>query len=149
MYRNTQFAWVIWLLLAFIASFTTLAIYLTGTNIAFVGFLVILAIVAFIFYGLTVEVNPQQQTLSWWFGPSVAKITLKFDDIDYVQPVKNSLRHGLGMRISTDGWVYTVAGFDALEVVMKDGTKYRVGTNDKTKLVAAMESKLINKQSAE
>ncbi|MCF7512665.1 hypothetical protein KIJ96_15535 [Pseudoalteromonas piscicida] len=149
MYKNTQFAWVIWLFLAFIASFTILAIFLTGSNLAFVSFLVILALVAFIFYGLTIQVNQEQQTLSWWFGPSVAKMTLKFDDIDYVQPVTNSLRHGIGMRISTDGWVYTVAGFKALEVVMKDGTKYRLGTNDQSNLVTAMESKLKQEKSAE
>ncbi|PCK32608.1 hypothetical protein [Pseudoalteromonas piscicida] len=149
MYKNIQFAWVIWLFLAFIASFTVLAIYLTGSNLAFVAFLVILSLVAFIFYGLTIQVDKQQQTLSWWFGPSVAKMTLQFDDIEFVQPVTNSLRHGIGMRISTDGWVYTVAGFDALEVVMKDGTKYRLGTNDQANLVKAMESKLKKEKSAE
>lgn len=141
MYKKVQFAWVIWLFVAFIAGITLLAIYLTGYNPAYIGFLVLLAIVAFIFYGLTVEVDPKRETLSWWFGPKVAKVTLAFDDIDYVQPVTNSLRHGIGMRISTDGWVYTVAGFKALEVVMKDGTKYRVGTADQSNLIAAMASK--------
>ncbi|WP_440055705.1 hypothetical protein ACSLBF_06045 [Pseudoalteromonas sp. T1lg65] len=143
MYKNTQLAWIIWIFLAFIASFTGLAIALIGSNGAFIAFLIILLIVGFIFYGLTVEVDSQQQVLRWWFGPRVAKVELKFDDIDYVQPVENSLRHGIGMRISHDGWVYTVGGFKAVEVVMLDGTKYRVGTNDQERLIEALDSKLV------
>jgi len=137
MYKNTQFAWVIWAILLWISSFLAVAAQLIGFNAGIIGFAVLLALVAIAFYGLTVEVNSSRHSVSFWFGPGVGKKTLNFNDIESVRAVRNSLRHGVGMRISHDGWVYAAAGFSAIEILLKDGTKYRIGTNDQETLLAS------------
>ncbi|WP_252371527.1 hypothetical protein [Pseudoalteromonas phenolica] len=137
MYKNTQFAWVIWAILLWISSFLVVAAQLLGFNIGVVGFAGLLVLVAIAFYGLTVEVDQKKKTVSWWFGPGVGKKTLNFEEIDSVSAVRNSLRHGVGMRISNDGWVYSAAGFSAIEIALKDGMKYRIGTNDKDTLLSS------------
>ena len=61
-----------------------------------------------------------------------------FNEIESVRAVSNSFRHGIGLRITHDGWVYSVSGFSAVELAMKDGTHYRLGTNDQEGLLAAL-----------
>ena len=143
MYKNTQFAWVIWAILLWLSSFLAVATQLMGFNVGVLGFALLLLIVAIAFYGLTIKVDITQQTISWWFGPGVGKKTLRFDDISYVSPTRNSFRHGVGMRISNDGWVYSAAGFNALEIVLKDGLKYRIGTNDQDNLLKNIPEQLV------
>ncbi|CAH9059659.1 hypothetical protein PSECIP111951_02115 [Pseudoalteromonas holothuriae] len=142
MYRHTQFSWAIMAILAWIASFLILATWLLGYNVMVLVFAIILAILASLFYGLTIEVNKQKRTLSWWFGPGVVKKTLSFDDIEEIKGVTNSFRHGIGMRITNDGWVYSASGFSAIEVSLPDGMKYRLGTNDKAQLLDALSEKI-------
>lgn len=142
MYKHTQFAWVIWAILLWISSFLAIAVQLIGFNAGIIGFAILLTLVAIAFYGLTVEVSPSSHSVSFWFGPGVGKKILNFNDIESVKAVRNSLRHGVGMRISHDGWVYAAAGFSAIEILLKDGTKYRIGTNDQDKLLASFPEQL-------
>ncbi|KZN36880.1 hypothetical protein N480_16540 [Pseudoalteromonas luteoviolacea S2607] len=142
MYQKTQLAWAIWGILAWLSTFVVMGAVLLGHNLGVLAFGIILVLVAFFFYGLTIEVDPQGKQLRWWFGPGIAKKTLRFGDIDEVKAVTNSFRHGIGMRISHDGWVYSVSGFKAIEVSMLDGTKYRLGTADQQGLLEALKEKV-------
>jgi len=67
---------------------------------------------------------------------------LALEDIVDVKAVQNSYRHGIGIRITHDGWIYSVSGFSAVQLTLKDGTQYRLGTNDQAGLVAALEDKI-------
>ncbi|MDK1289281.1 hypothetical protein [Pseudoalteromonas umbrosa] len=149
MYQKTQLAWAIWGILAWLGIFVVIGLVLLGANVGVISFGVILLLVAVAFYGLTIKVDTKNQQLSWWFGPKVAKKTILFDDIEEVRAVTNSFRHGVGIRISHDGWVYSVSGFKAVEVSMVDGTKYRLGTSDQAGLLAAMKEKVKQEESAE
>ncbi|MCF2856283.1 hypothetical protein L1286_02285 [Pseudoalteromonas sp. SMS1] len=142
MYHKTQLAWAIWGILAWLSTFVVMGVVLLGNNVGVLAFGIILLLVAFAFYGLTIKVDSTDKKLSWWFGPGLAKKTLNFDDIDEVKAVTNSFRHGIGMRISHDGWVYSVSGFKAVEVSMNDGTKYRLGTADQQGLLEALQVKV-------
>ncbi|KZN62681.1 hypothetical protein N473_18835 [Pseudoalteromonas luteoviolacea CPMOR-1] len=142
MYQKTQLAWAIWGILAWLSTFVVIGLVLLGANVGVIAFGAILLLVAVAFYGLTIKVDTQQQQLSWWFGPKIAKKTIHFDDIDEVRAVTNSFRHGIGIRISHDGWVYSASGFKAVEVSMSDGTKYRLGTSDQAGLLEAMKAKV-------
>ncbi|BBN82160.1 hypothetical protein PA25_21450 [Pseudoalteromonas sp. A25] len=142
MYRHTQFSWAIMAILAWIASFLILATWLLGYNVMVLVFAIIVAALACLFYGLTIEVNKDARTLSWWFGPGVAKKVLSFDDIEQIKGVTNSFRHGVGMRITNDGWVYSASGFSAIEICLPDGMKYRLGTNDQASLLEALNEKV-------
>ncbi|CCQ10760.1 hypothetical protein PALB_16270 [Pseudoalteromonas luteoviolacea B = ATCC 29581] len=140
MYKHTQFGWFIWGLLAWIASFVGVAWVLTGSNVAIVGFLSLLLIMALLFGTLTVQVDDEK--ISWWFGPGVFKKSLRFEEIKSVKPVINSWSHGIGVRITHDGWVYGVNGFRAVEFTLQDDTQVRIGTNQQRKLTDLMEEKV-------
>jgi hypothetical protein len=148
MYQHTQFAWAIWAILTWIAMFIVMAIVLSGSNAAIVLFAGILLLVAALFYGLTIRVDTQSKQFTWWLGPGLIKKTLSFDEIVAVRAVKNSLRHGIGMKITNDGWVYSVSGFSAVEIILHDGMKYRIGTNDQAGLLKALSGLVMVTQSA-
>lgn len=136
MYQHKQYAIFIFVILGWIGAFIALAWNLIGADIPLMAFSAILVLVAFLFHGLTIKVS--DKNVSWAFGPGVFGKTVTFDEIESVRAVSNSFRHGIGLRITHDGWVYSVSGFSAVELAMKDGTHYRLGTNDQEGLFAAL-----------
>ena len=136
MYQHKQYAIFIFVILGWIGAFIALAWNLIGADIPLMVFSAILVLVAFLFHGLTIKVS--DKTVCWAFGPGVFGKTVTFDEIESVRAVSNSFRHGIGLRITHDGWVYSVSGFSAVELAMKDGTHYRLGTNDQEGLFAAL-----------
>ncbi|TMP37928.1 hypothetical protein CWB98_08190 [Pseudoalteromonas rubra] len=139
MYKKTQWSWIIWMFLTWFATFVALAIFLLGHNALLYGFIGILALIGYLFYGLTLEVDKDKRMVSWWFGPGVLKKSVKVDELQSYCAVTNSFRHGIGVKITHDGWVYAAHGFKAIEFVLADGSKYRIGTNDQSGVLAALE----------
>lgn len=140
MYQHKQYAVFIFFVLAWIGGFVALAWNLMGADVPLMVFAGVLVLVGFLFHGLTVKVD--EQTISWAFGPGVAGQRLTLSEIVEAKAVQNSYRHGIGIRITHDGWVYSVSGFSAVQLTLKDGTQYRVGTNDQQGLLHALEGKI-------
>jgi hypothetical protein len=144
MYQHKQIAWVILALLLWIFSFTLLSIYALGPInglLLFAGFVLLVAV---LFHGMTIKISDKR--IKWgfafgWFGQNLA-----LDEIVECRSVTNSWHHGIGLKISHDGWVYSAHGFKAVELTLKDETKIRLGTNDQQGLLAALEAQ---KNSAE
>lgn len=137
MYSHKQMAWAILFLMSWIFSFTLLAVYLVGPIMGLLLFAGSVLLVALLFHGMTVTVK--DKTIKWgfafgWFGQ-----TLPLSDIVSYQAVTNSWRHGIGLRISHDGFVYSAHGFKAVELVLQDDTKIRLGTNDQAGLIDALD----------
>lgn len=130
-------AWAILFLMSWIFSFTLLAVYLLGPIMGLLLFAGVVLLVALLFHGMTVTVK--DNTIKWgfafgWFGQ-----TLPLSDVVSYQAVTNSWRHGIGLRISHEGFVYSAHGFKAVELVLQDDTKIRLGTNDQAGLIAALD----------
>ena len=140
MYQHKQYALFIFFVLAWIGGFVALAWNLIGADGPLMVFAGILVLVGFLFHGLTVKINDTH--ISWAFGPGVAGQSIALADIAEAKAVQNSYRHGIGIRITHDGWIYTVSGFSAIQLTLKDGTLYRVGTNDQQGLLTALEGKI-------
>ncbi len=142
MYQHKQYAWAILAILVWIGAFVSMAFYLIGGDAPLMLFAGILLLCGFLFHGLTVKVD--DSGVHWFFGPGIAKKHITFAEIESVKVVSNSFRHGVGIRITHDGWVYSANGFTAVALEMKDGTCYRVGSNDADNLVAAIEPHLVH-----
>jgi hypothetical protein len=56
--------------------------------------------------------------------------------------VKNPWYYGWGIHLTPSGWLYNVSGFWAVELQMKNGKKYRIGTDDPEGLVQVIQDKL-------
>ncbi|WP_394193523.1 hypothetical protein [Pseudoalteromonas atlantica] len=147
MYKNKQYALFIFVVLAWIGSFVGLAWYLIGADMPLMVFAGILILVGFVFHGLTIKVD--NTSISWGFGPGLFGDTLLLQDIVEAKAVENSFRHGIGLRITHDGWIYTVSGFSAVQLTMKDGSQYRLGTNDQAGLLAALDGKISPSEAVE
>ena len=147
MYKNKQYALFIFAVLAWIGSFVGLAWYLIGADMPLMVFAGILILVGFVFHGLTIKVD--NTSISWGFGPGLFGDTLLLQDIVEAKAVENSFRHGIGLRITHDGWIYTVSGFSAVQLTMKDGSQYRLGTNDQAGLLAALDGKISPSEAVE
>lgn len=140
MYQHKQYAFFIFFVLMWLGGFVALAWRLIGADAPLIVFAVILILVGFLFHGLTIKVD--NRFISWGFGPGIAGKKIALDEIIDAKAVQNTFRHGVGVRITHDGWVYSVSGFSAVQLTLKDGTQYRLGTNDQQGLVAALEGKI-------
>ncbi|MFC3031897.1 hypothetical protein ACFOEE_05145 [Pseudoalteromonas fenneropenaei] len=138
MYQHTQLGWAIWGILAWIASFVGVAWVLTGPNLGVIGFMALLVLMAILFGTLTVKIADDR--ISWWFGPGILKKSLSLAELQSVRAVSNSWSHGIGIRITHDGWVYGVSGFQAVELVVDEEQRYRVGTDEAEALLAAIQT---------
>jgi len=68
-----------------------------------------------------------------WFRKRVSLDTVQ----DY-RTVRNSWLHGFGIRYIGNGWLYNVAGLDAVELRLTNGRRLRVGTDEPNALAAAI-----------
>jgi hypothetical protein len=63
-------------------------------------------------------------------------------DIAYYRPVRNPWYYFLGIRYTPRGWLFAVSGRTAIELEMKSGKTYRIGTDDVDNLAMALERAL-------
>ena len=68
-----------------------------------------------------------------WFRKRVSLDTVQ----DY-RTVRNSWLHGFGIRYIGNGWLYNVAGLDAVELRLTNGRRLRGGTDEPNALAAAI-----------
>jgi hypothetical protein len=104
---------------------------------------VVLAVLVFVAVGcssLTVAVTPS--SLVFWFGPGILRRTESLSDIVSVEPVKNPWYYGIGLRVTPRGMLYSVSGLHAVEVTRRDGSRFRLGTDEPEKLTAALRQAL-------
>lgn len=137
-YRHTQIGTVI--IIAVLAAMILIFIpsYKTGNwHPVQLGVLALLAITLFLFHSLTVEIK--NNTFTCWFGPGLIRKTIPLADIQQAQAVRNFWLAGWGIRLMAGGyWLWNVSGLQAVELVLKNGKRFRVGTDEPEKLVQTL-----------
>lgn len=98
--------------------------------------LAILALVNAAFSSLTVAIS--QEKLEFWFGVGIWHKRHHLYDIAACAVVKNSWWNGWGIRWTPHGWLYNVAGSDAVEILFTNGKKIRIGTDEPQRLADAI-----------
>jgi hypothetical protein len=105
--------------------------------------MIVLAVLVFIAVScssLTVSVTPS--SLVFWFGPGILRRTEPLSNIESVEPVTNPWYYGIGLRVTPRGMLYSVSGLGAVEVTRRDGSRFRLGTDEPEKLTAALRQAL-------
>ncbi|MFP6598015.1 MAG: hypothetical protein VCC01_11215 [Candidatus Hydrogenedentota bacterium] len=97
----------------------------------------ILLIVGTLFRSLTVCVGKEDISLA--FGLGIIRKRFRIEDIESSRVVRNRWYYGLGIRKIQNGWLYNVSGLDAVELQMKDGRRFRIGTDEPDELLEAIE----------
>ena len=97
----------------------------------FMGFLLVC------FGALTVEVTSEHVIAR--FGPGWIRKRFELAEIESVTCVQNRWYWGWGIRLTPHGWMYNVAGLEAVELALKNGKRFRIGTDEPRDLEAAIQ----------
>jgi hypothetical protein len=96
---------------------------------------------------LTIEVT--EDTLRASFGPGWPKKEIPLDEIESATPVRNPWWYGWGIRWTPSGPLWNVAGLDAVELRLRSGKRFRLGTDEPAALTGAIEgARLVPSQRA-
>lgn len=126
-YHHTQIGYLTIIALAVILLFSALLMAVAGIHWIAIVVLAILAICLVLFATLTVVIS--EDVLEIRFGPGIIRKKFPLKDIESCQVVKNPWYYGWGIRMTPHGWLYNVSGSSAVEIKMKTGKKYRIGTD--------------------
>lgn len=100
------------------------------------GSVALLVVVAWAFGSLTVEI--ESGMLRWRLGPGLIRRSLALASIAEVKAVRTRWFDGWGLHYTRFGWLYNVAGFDAVALTLRDGKRVAVGTDEPTALIRAI-----------
>ena len=111
----------------------------SGTNLAVTSVMLLILLILASFVSLQVTVDEQYLRIKFGYGIYKKKFLLR--DIVSAKSVKNHWYYGWGIRIwfwPNKMWIYNVSGFDAVEIKLKNGRTYRIGTDEAAKLEHAI-----------
>ncbi len=136
--------WVVPLVLGIGASLIAFAAFVPGApgwTPWFSGALIaLLLVVAWLFSSLRVTVGAGRVRAA--FGPGWPRWERALADVAGVAAVRNRWWYGWGIRLTPGGWMFNVAGLDAVELTLASGRRFRIGTDEPAALVAALEAAL-------
>jgi hypothetical protein len=103
--------------------------YYSGTNFLITTIMVLISFTLASFTTLTTSID--KNCLQIKFGYGIFKKKFLLSEIVSVKQVKNHWYYGWGIRLWLwpKMWIYNVSGFDAVEIIMKNGRIYRIGTD--------------------
>jgi hypothetical protein len=139
-YKHTQVGFVTIIALSAAILFVLYLTVVTSFNPVTVAVLVVLLVCLGIFATLTVEVG--DRVVEVRFGTGVVRKGFPLQDIEACRAVRNRWYYGWGIHLTPRGWVFNVSGLSAVELRMKNGRRYRIGTDDPEGLVRAIEEGL-------
>jgi hypothetical protein len=96
--------------------------------------------VGLVFSRLTVEIADGE--LRVVFGPGWTARRVRLAEIRSVNAVRNPWWYGWGIRLTPHGTLYNVSGRDAVEVRLRTGKRFRVGTDEPDVLEHALREAL-------
>jgi len=108
--------------------------YDSGTNFALTATMTVIIVVLTSFASLQVTIDEKYVHIK--FGYGIYKKKFLLNDITSAKTVKNHWYYGWGIRLRfrPKMRIYNVSGFDAVEIKLKNGKIYRIGTDEPKKL---------------
>ena len=110
----------------------------SGTNFAVTAIMILILVLLTSFTTLTTSIDENYLRIKFGYGIFARKFAL--NQIASVRSVKNRWYCGWGIRVWfwPYMWIYNVSGFDAVEIIMRNGKIYRVGTDTPKELEFAI-----------
>ncbi len=130
-YRHTQIGWTIILFV-----FTAWVILMVFEPVR-IPVSLVFGLVLVMSYSLNVKVDSEK--VSWRFGIGLIHKREPVSEIASAEIVQNKWWWGWGIRFIPPGhWLYNVSGLDAVEITLKSGRKFRIGTDEPNYLCQAV-----------
>ena len=111
----------------------------SGTNFAVTAIMALILFILASFTTLTTSIDKNCFRIKFGYGIFARMFPL--NQIASVQSVKNRWYYGWGgvkVWFWPYMWIYSISGFDAIEIIMRNGKIYRVGTDTPNELEAAI-----------
>lgn len=110
----------------------------SGPNFAVTTIMALIVFILSSFGSLQVIIDEKYLQIKFGYGIYQKKFSL--DDVVSAKSVKNRWYYGWGIRrwFWSKMWIYNVSGFDAVEIKLKNGKTYRIGTDEPEKLEQAI-----------
>lgn len=137
-YRHTQVGWVT---LGSIGAGVVLIVVLLGGIRELPGASLValpVLLIGLLFATLTVEVDANELRASFTFG--VIRRRVPLSELRQFTAATNPWYYGWGIHKLRGGWIWNVSGFEAVELVLADGSLWRVGTDEPRALVRVLEA---------
>ena len=99
---------------------------------------IFLVFVLLVFGSLTVTVSHEHVEAR--FGAGFIRKRFRSTEVLQAKPVRNHWYYGWGIRLTPNGWMFNVSGLDAVELLLRDGRTFRIGTDQPKELAAAISS---------
>ena len=133
-YKHTQIGYLILFALLGVTLLFGFILTQNEFNHSILAFMLLILLILASFSSLKVTVDENHLRIK--FGYGIFKKRFMLREIVSARTVKNHWYYGWGIRV----WfwpymlIYNVSGFDAVEITMKNGKIYRIGTDEPTKL---------------
>jgi hypothetical protein len=117
----------------------------SGTNFAVTAIMALVLLILASFSTLTVSINEKYLRIK--FGYGIFKKKFLLEEITSARIVKNHWYYGWGIRLWLwpKMWIYNVSGFDAVEITMRNGNIYRIGTDSPKELEIFLNQEIENR----
>ena len=110
----------------------------SGPNFAVTSIMALILFILASFATLTVSIDENYLRIKFGYGIFARMFPLK--EIASVQAVKNRWYYGWGIRVWfwPYMWIFNISGFDVVEIIMRNGKIYRIGTDTPNELEATI-----------
>ncbi|MCB0193177.1 MAG: hypothetical protein KDJ65_14630 [Anaerolineae bacterium] len=140
LYKHTQIGYLLLVIYGLVIGLISYIGVVNDFNPITIAVLVIMLITMTLFPTLTITVDDRMLKLHYGLGIIHKRFLL--EDIDSYRVVENPWYYGWGIRYTPRGWMFNISGFSAIELQMKSGKHYRIGTDDPTGLARAIDEAL-------
>jgi len=108
--------------------------YYSGTNFAVTAIMALIIFILASFVSLQIIIDEKYLRIK--FGYGIYKKRFLLNDIVSTKTVRNHWYYGWGIRVWfwPKMWIYNISGFDAVEMKLRNGKTYRIGTDEPKKL---------------
>ena len=107
--------------------------------------LVVMVFVIFILASFgTLRVSVDERYVAIKFGYGIYRKKFPLNEVASVKSVRNHWYYGWGIRVWFRPYmlIYNVSGFEAVEIIMKSGKIYRLGSDEPRQLEAVLKAEL-------
>ena len=117
-----------------------------GSKISTKNYHIMIAALPAVLLGISQYGAPAVGVSDGWvevkFGIGLMRKKFALSDIESCSVVRNRWWYGWGIRKIHRGWLFNVSGLDAVELMMRNGRKHRIGTDDPDGLCRSIQGKL-------
>jgi len=139
-YKHTQIGYLMVIALGIAVLLIGNLVRITNFNPTAAFLLALMVLCLASFATMTVEVDAEAISLRLGIGVIRRRFLLK--EVESHRTVKNPVYYGWGIHLIPNGWIFNVSGLQAVELQMKNGRKYRIGTDDVRGLTNAVETNM-------